>query len=421
MNVLATPDGTPSIDADGRMIVGEEGDPCCCGDGNELYYVLNLCYASHNAPPDVPRLIAVLVPFTCGGCPLSSERIVIYRGYCYFASPNYDPYCEPLACAEGRCESPKFDRLGIGSAVIVNAGELLCKSLETTCQTVPCVPEEPGCCSETDRMDCPDGSFAVCNRPKRFRVIRAGSNDVKSWCSDIPTDCASWRVYEDIKIKWDVWSEFACVETGGTFTEVTCRAGGGSMTVSGLIDPQTGLPSIMNGVWTVEPLGGSLGGLYGGVSGYDVTLRKGNLTASVGTLRDPGGFRPCGFHFPDGDDFTQSEVNQCVGGRLFKRLTASATTGWGTPGTYNESEYADCFYYMKKIDTVGYDTPNRCPGLIRWNDRLRDDMHLVFVTACPDQPPPPPLPRDAMDFMGVEWDGVVFVRGEDVEIGEDLL
>lgn len=421
MAVLVDDDGYFRLDADGRLLEGEAGDPCCCGVDTSEYYILNLCYP-HQAPPDVPRSIAVLVPFTFGGCPLSSERIVIYRGYCYVAATNYDPYCTPLPCAEGRCESPRVPRSAIGNTPIVNAGELQCKALDVTCATVPCVPEEPGCCSSTDRMDCPDGSFAVCNRPKRFRMLRFGEHNVKSWCSDNPQDCRSWRVAEDIKIKFDVQHEFQCVEDGGAFTQPTCRAGGGSISVSGLIDPQTGLPSIMNGEWVSGPTDGTLGGYWGGASGYDAIVRKGDLTATINILRDPGGFRPCGFHFPDGDDFTQSEVNQCNAGRRFRRLTASASTGSGTPGTYNESEYGDCNFYMKKIDTTGFDAPFRCPGQIRWDDKLRDEIHLVFVLACPDQPPPSPLARDAIEFIGgsVSPD-VVYVPASMVELNEDLL
>lgn len=351
----------------------------CCGGDNREFYILNLCHTA-NAPPEVPRRIAVPLPFTCGGCPLSSRRIVIYRGYCYEASPNFDGACTPLPCAGGACESPPVPRSAVGNDPIVNPGELQCKPLDATCSTVPCVPEEPGCCSELDRRECPDGSYVECNRPKRFKIVRFGTHSLKSWCNDQLPDCRQWQLVEDVKIKWNFWHEYQCEETGGDRTQATCRAAGGSIVVSGAIDWNFGnVPSPLNGEWRAT--------CNGFVRGSETS------TASV-LLYAMGTVRPCGGGYL-GDACTNSEYDNCSDGRRFHRRTVSCSD---TGGYLNESSYSDCNYAMSRLKYRTFDSP-RCPGQPTVVQDFSDDEQYVFVTACPGDPPQVPLPEDARAFV----------------------
>jgi len=367
----------------------------CCGGGE--YYYLALC-PNADAPPEVPRFIAVRIPFGCDGCPLSANRIVIYLGYCYQAWGPDDP-CTPLACAGGLCESQHHPKPPKGGEfVIVNALDLQCKPLDANCNTVPCVPEETGCCSQSGRVDCPDGSFAICNRPKRWRVSCIGSTQVTEWCSDSPSDCSSWAVSLRYTIRWEFWNEFQCIEDGSASSQATCRAGGGKMVIAVESNNPYYDPMLQYaGTWTVLPLSGSVGGYLGGISGYDAVFQKGAMTSGLLTTL-PIGFPACGVNVPAG---SQNEIRNCRDGRSFRRVTAAPAGPDDIQGTLSEKEYNDCNHYNFSRDVAAFDVPYRCAGQPRWEEHIKNQKQFVFVIGCPQQPPQLPMPNDAAEFLGL--------------------
>lgn len=369
---------------------------CCQSGPPALFYRLRLCGQPISG---VPQYIAVEVPFECGGCPLNAGRIVIYRGHCYVAL-GPDQCDHPLICADGKCEADKLLREMLEPTdLIVAAGDLICKPLSMTCQTVPCVPVVPGCCSSPLRSPfCGDGHTQIdCPMPKRFRVSRTGSYRIRSWVIDDPQGCGGYYQCENRFISFSVTAEFEC-EEGTGFTTATMRTLAGSVGVSGVVDPQTGLPSPCNGgrSFVYNPsmrgtVGTDLSFVPTSDSQYDL----------LGLIQcATGGFYCNGSHDiqgPNDPPNCRTITETCEGGRHI--YTERGTCHFGT---IDWTDYKDCYLRVLNKTSIGhYDI---CGNLPSWNDTAFDQTIISAVTACPiDQ-------SEYVDPGQPSDDGLIFPR-----------
>lgn len=344
------------------------GTDCCCN--GDLYYRLTLCYnQSHAGNP--PEMIAVKLPFACGGCPLNTGRIVIYRGLCYSAD-GPESGCEPLACAMGKCEATKWPIELLTGVLIVSAGDLTCKGLGVTCATSPCVPVVPGCCTEDSYGPCIDyNDPTVCKYPKRFRITRQANYHTKnSFYNNIGNPCSDYQTCADLRITISLSAEYQCVE-GGANTAPTLRTFGGSVTASGF--SVAGYPGI-DGTYNYDISSPGAGGTLCNVGSF---IMVGN-TSLVGALDILKRNNCSGNHDWAANDpnCRPSESFTCTAGRYIYSLSATCTAGF-----IQETDYRDCNLCIYNHRAAGYFVPP-CGSLPNFEEDWQDSRILSSVVGC---------------------------------------
>lgn len=345
----------------------------CCGGSGQLYYLLKLCGTI--VPPGVPQYIAVPAPFACGGCPLNTDRIVIYRGHCYIALGLSPPACVPEACADGKCEASKLTRDQLGSdTLIVTAGDLLCKPLDTTCHTVPCVPVQPGCCSSPLRSPyCGDGSTQIeCPMPKRFRISRSGNYHVISRFYADFGGCTGPGVCEDVQLIFSIVAEFQCIEGAGRISRATCRSLTGHVRYTGFSTGRDIPQADHDFIFTDE------GSYARAVS---------EITSYIDNLPQPfGGYANCGGDHVStiGDEppSCRTHTETCEGGRYIVSDTINCASPLNLNTiTISSTLYQDCWQRIYNYAGTGSHHTNCTANM--WNDNGFDQTLISAVVACP--------------------------------------
>lgn len=151
--LLANAQGEISTNERGELIVGEEGDPCCCG---QAWIRAVACSSS-----TVPQIIIAAVGedgqgggaggCAASACPVAGGMLVVYAGRCYVIEAGDVPLAPGCVMEQHTFAARLYPDRPDG----IDVGTMTCLGPAADCSDPRCdLPPPVGCCVESISFDC---------------------------------------------------------------------------------------------------------------------------------------------------------------------------------------------------------------------------------------------------------------------------
>ena len=223
-SALVRPDGLVSTDADGRVIVGEAGDPCCCGPRCDRFIRLTWCcsasivaWARVNDPQCEAYDPSALT------IPTAADVLVIYR------TTDNDVGDEDVTCyiADHASVVERW-QLPADAAMIrtprVEPGRFRDEIANPLCTNPECPPCPIGCCGSKTPATSVCGMPACCECGESYSLVASATGSYVATFRPLVSECPSGVVSERPPIahssgslRWNGRADYLCpnADTGG--------------------------------------------------------------------------------------------------------------------------------------------------------------------------------------------------------------